>query len=221
MYIPQLNLLFIAIPKTSGNLITSEITKKRFRIKYGHYPLKIWQEKFKINNKTTIFTIVRNPYEKMISLYFYTLKKHRKIVPWFSQNDDIDYDFNKWLEWNYNDNLEKLKKSKITNEKCGNVEMISNFELNFSNQLDLLKDKNGILDESIIIFEFQDLKEKKYLPLIQLLNEKKISNLNFNQIVNSSEHNHYSSYYNQKSKILIEKYFEDDIKYFGFKFKQN
>ena len=218
MFLKDKNILFIHIPKTAGKLITNNLFKNSDDICYGHYPFKIWQDKYKsINNSTIIFTFVRNPWDKMVSLYHYSLKYDRNIVCWFSQIDEIDFDFNKWLKWNYNDNINVLKTTKITPETTNNIEMISDFELNFFNQLNLLTDNDNNKNDDITIFKFEDFK-KSTKNIKEFFKNNNLNIYDFSKIVNSVNHKHYSEYYNDESKKLIEKYFSIDITFFNYIF---
>ncbi len=219
MFLKDKNILFIHIPKTCGKLITENMSKNSENFYYGHYPFKIWKDLYPmIDSNTIIFSFIRNPYDKMLSFYIYTLKNHRTIVPWFSQKNDIDFNFNKWLKWNYNENITNLKKSKINNIKTNNIEMICNFELNFSNQYNLLLYENSNINENITNFKYEDFCKNNNI-IIDFFNKNNLLNYNFNQIVNSTQHKHYSTYYNDESIQLIKKYFSLDIEKFNYKFE--
>lgn len=219
MFLKDRDILFIHIPKTCGKLITDNLRKNSKVFFYGHYPYKIWKDLYPIiNNNTIIFSFIRNPWSKMLSLYIYSLKNHRNIVPWFSQKDDIDLNFNKWLKWNYTENIEKLKNSKIVNIKTNNIDMISNFELNFSNQVNLLCYENGKINDNITIIKYEDFCKNNNI-IIDFFNKNKLVDHNFNRIINASEHKPYNTYYNDESIQLIKNYFSIDIEKFDYKFE--
>lgn len=218
MYLIDKDVLFIHIPKTCGKLITDNMARNSLKPAYGHFPYKIWKDLYpNIGINTKLFTFVRNPFDKMISFYFYTLKNDRHIVPWFSKDDSIDFDFNKWLAWNYNTNINYLKKSKIVDLKTNEIEMISNFELNFYNQVYLLYDKDNLLNQNIHIIKYEDFCNNNNI-IEEYFEKINLTNYDFKKVVNKSKHNHYTSYYNEESIKLIEKYFEEDLKVFNYKF---
>lgn len=225
MYLIDKDVLFIHIPKTSGKLITDNMSKNSIKPVYGHYPYKIWKDLYpNIGANTKSFTYVRNPFDRMISLYFYGLSLDRyiapqvkMIAPWFSKDDSIDFDFNKWLEWNYNTNINNLKKIKAVDLKTNEIEMISHFELYFSNQIYLLYDTDNVLNQNIHIIKYEDFCSNNNI-IEEYFEKINLTNYDFRRVVNESKHNHYTSYYNQESIKLIEKYFEEDLKVFNYNF---
>jgi hypothetical protein len=218
MYLIDKDVLFIHIPKTCGKLIVDNMGKNSIKPAYGHFPYKIWKDLYpNISNNTKLFTFVRNPFDKMISFYFYTLKNDRHIAPWFSKDDSIDFDFNNWLAWNYNTNINNLKKSKIVDLKTNEIEMISNFELNFYNQIYLLYNKDNLLNLNIHIIKYEDFCNNNNI-IEEYFEKINLTNYDFRRVVNNTSHNHYSTYYNKESIKLIEKYFEEDLKVFNYKF---
>jgi hypothetical protein len=225
MYLIDKDVLFIHIPKTSGKLITDNMAKNSIKPAYGHLPYKIWKDLYpNIGANTKSFTYVRNPFDRMISLYFYGLSLDRyeapqvkRIAPWFSKDDSIDFDFNKWLEWNYNTNINNLKKIKAVDLKTNEIEMISYFELYFSNQIYLLYDKDNVLNQNIHIIKYEDFCSNNNI-IEEYFEKINLTNYDFRRVVNESKHNHYTSYYNQESIKLIKKYFEEDLKVFNYKF---
>lgn len=68
----------------------------------NHLPLKdmleIAKEKYNINiDNLFILTIVRNPYERMLSMYIFYHKNNHNSPEFFSEDSDIDDDFNNWI----------------------------------------------------------------------------------------------------------------------------
>ena len=219
MFLKDRDILFIHIPKTCGKLITNNMEKNSNLYFYGHYPYKIWKDLHpNISNSTIIFTFVRNPWDKMVSLYFYTLNIYREMGPFFSNYEYINNDFNEWLAWNYNENIEKLKITKSINGKTNNIEHISHFELNFKNQIDLLTYENGNINENITIIKYENFCENNNI-IKDFFNKNNLVNYDFNRKLNVTQHEHYSKYYNDKSIQLIEKYFSKDIQMFNYKFE--
>ena len=100
-YYKECNLLFIHIPKTGGTCIDTQICKSRKRTLYTIFSNDLLPEPYKnislqhqfyttiyenrtildINfDKIKIFTIVRNPYDRMVSWYFYLKRQALKHI---------------------------------------------------------------------------------------------------------------------------------------------
>lgn len=109
-FIDQHNLLFVHIPKTGGSSVEKKfgiIFNHNEHVAYSHHPRKIdgqyfalqhytpnllkrfYPERFEIYKK---FTIVRNPYTKCISAYFYQAKGEQLREDYFKKH------FRGWLE---------------------------------------------------------------------------------------------------------------------------
>ena len=102
MIIQEHKAIFIHIPKNAGTSIETLFTNKSFRIQpYKHANIHEIKKKFpEIYNSYRKFTIIRNPYDKMVSWYFY-LKRN------LGKSYDI-IDFNEWIKdpfkfWHVND----------------------------------------------------------------------------------------------------------------------
>lgn len=126
---------FIHIPKTSGvNLKINAIEKiKDAKMPYSYYdknrieaeiiehnPYWYWQEKILKNQQA--FTIVRNPYFRAFSLWFYTTRKYKMFHKKHqSPNSFIDFlnkpQVFKSAYWNYKTNQVDFIKSN-NNQKC-------------------------------------------------------------------------------------------------------
>ena len=99
-----------------------------------------------------------------------------------------------------------------------NIETISHFELNFSNQYNLLSYENGNINENITIIKYEDFCKNNNI-IKEFFNKNNLVNYDFDRILNCSQHEHYSKYYNDESIQLIENYFSKDIQMFNFKFE--
>ena len=100
--------IFIHIPKNAGTSIETYFGNSSFRIQPNkHADIQEIKNKFKeVYDSYSKFTIIRNPYDKMVSWYFY-----------LKRNLGEDYniiEFNKWIKdpskfWHINDPISFLK----------------------------------------------------------------------------------------------------------------
>tara|TARA_R110001583_G_scaffold189173_1_gene351894 strand:+ start:44 stop:592 length:549 start_codon:yes stop_codon:yes gene_type:complete len=108
MIISEYKTIFIHIPKNAGTSIETLFANKSFQIQPNKHD-NIYQIKKKfpeIYNNYRKFTIIRNPYDKMVSWYFY-LKRN------LGENYDV-IDFNEWIKnpskfWHADDPISYLK----------------------------------------------------------------------------------------------------------------
>ena len=102
MIIEEHKAVFVHIPKNAGTSIEALFANNSFKIQpYKHANIHEIKKKFpEIYNSYRKFTIIRNPYDKMVSWYFY-LKKQVGI-------DNKIIEFSKWIKepsklWHIND----------------------------------------------------------------------------------------------------------------------
>ena len=108
MIIDEYKVIFIHIPKTAGTSIEYYFTNKNWKRKtHKHTDIHEIKERFKdIYNSYRKFTIIRNPYDKLISYYFFL----NKII--YKNANAIQ--FNNWVKkpsmfWNFNNPINILK----------------------------------------------------------------------------------------------------------------
>ena len=108
MIIDQYKTIFIHIPKNAGTSIETLFGNSSFRIQPDkHANIHEIKKKFpKVYDSYRKFTIIRNPYDKMVSWYFY-LKRN------LGESYDI-IDFNEWIKdpskfWHADDPISYLK----------------------------------------------------------------------------------------------------------------
>lgn len=202
--------LFVHINKSCGGIITTNLEKNGLtEIRDKHRSLKdmlyIAENDIKLSRKNLfMFTIVRNPWERMVSLYFFYHKNNYNAPEFFSGDDKIDNNFNNWIDYIYSPSYDKRK-----NHSCVNI-----FKYCFSNQLNWVKDSNNNIIENINIYKIEEINLNDFF-------EKKLNLQNFDGTtkVHSTKHKHYSYYYNEKSKNLVSKHYQEDIEYFGYKYE--
>ena len=182
--------IFIHITKTGGTSVETALGGKL----HDHRACKKYIEEYgdDIFDRLPSFTIVRNPWDKMVSHYAY-LRLHKKAneknkVPWSSKVKDLSFD--QWLE------------------KIANGEQVTAFPLRHFNYIKV----NGKIVVKHII-RFENLQEDFNKACSKIgIEATKLPHLN------KSNHAHYSCYYNEKTKNIIGKHYKEEIDYFGYKF---
>lgn len=210
--------LFVHIPKNAGTYIIKNIKgNKRFRgglFEGQHRPMWRLDELCKeqgINiSHLYSFAMVRNPWDRMSSIYRYATKmQKRKVFPeFFSGHKVRDNDFNNWLRWIYSD---KFDRSTLLGET-------NLFDYWFTNQCNYFKTKDRKAQyrmDNILKMEDIDTKIEPFfnnvLGITRISDPKKPIN-------HSGGRDHYSHYYNQESIDLVAKYFNEDIEMFDYEY---
>lgn len=206
--------LFVHVNKSGGSIITKHMRENgKTEIKNKHRTLSQMLDIAKKKNINTnalyLFTIVRNPWERMLSMYLFYHPNNYNAPEFFSGNKDIDNDFNKWIKWIYSTQFDAERKHGVINI----------FKYCFSNQLNWISTKNGNgttkINENVHIIRYENLENELYTLFNNIMKLKKI---NLTTKVNSTKHKHYSTYYDMESIELVKKHYSKDIKYFNYSF---
>ena len=200
--------LFVHINKSGGGTITNNMknngeTKITGIHRTLHDMLDIAKTKHNLDiNSIFTFTMVRNPFDRMLSMYLYYKKHNSK--EFFSGNSHIDNDFNNWIEYIYSDGFDRTRKH-------GGVNVFNHC---FCNQLNWLKDPVGKLIEINKILKYEN---NEYDHLYA--NILKLSKYDSSTMVHPTNHSHYSQYYTKKSIELVSKHYQEDLDYFDYNFE--
>ena len=201
--------LFVHVNKSGGAVITNNISRKK-NVKITGYHrslhdmLDICEKQYKIDKeKLFIFSIVRNPWARMLSMYLYYKKFINKWPEFFSKDEIINSDFNKWINFIYSYQFDR---SKIHSK-------VNVFKYCFCNQLNWFKDLDGNLIEYSKIYKYEECDYEKILR-----DELKLVDIDIETKIHPTSHSHYRNYYDKKSKELVEKHYSEDIKHFGYIF---
>ena len=201
--------MFVHINKSGGGIITDNMRKNGKLSINGYHRslekmLKLAKRAYSMDeNDFYIFTMVRNPYERMLSMYLFYHKNNYNSPEFFSGDHEIDNDFNKWIKYIYSDNFDK---NRIHSD-------VNIFKYCFSSQLNWLKDENGNMLKFDKIFRHE---ENEYEILFKDI--MKLKNYDITTKVHPTKHTHYSTYYNDESLELVKKHYQDDIDYFNYTF---
>ena len=192
-------LLFIHIPKNAGRSVW-EMMEKQYpdtrKIAWGHARLKDAPKKYRKKlNKYTTFAIVRNPWDRMVSLYhfLYQQKKSFMCYDGVERPTSIipELGFEKWL-LGYGKVAHRTQRLITTQTP----------------QLDWLIVNHQMKCDIIVRFEtlYEDLHK-----VIEFDNE------DF-PCKHKSKRGQYQDMYNDKTDAFIRKHFKKDIEYFGYQF---
>ena len=177
------------IPKTAGTAV-----EVYFGNSYGglciqpekHDDIFKIKKKFpEIYNSYRKFTIVRNPYDRVLSYYFYLRRNVLRDAP----NVRL-VDFNEWIKYpkklSYNFNIGGYADDAIF------------FNL----------PQYYWVDETVTILKFENLKEELDLFFGEEIDLP---------VVNKSEHDHYSKYYNRESLDIVYNRHKEDFDEYNYK----
>lgn len=182
------NTIFIHINKCGGSSIDHALSGKFG----GHSSTIYYKKKFPYHfNEYFKFSIIRNPWDRMVSLYhFHKKQQWRK---WTTTAPDSFEDFIK----NYLNPGSTTPKSGIPISTCC---------------YDWLYDKKGarLVD---FIGRFENLEQDFH----EACRRAKIKRRSLPHI-NQSDRKHYSIYYNNKTQDIVNKVFRKDVEFFKFKF---
>lgn len=188
----QMKCIFIHIPKTAGTSIGTALFSDG---RTGHWKAKAYQwtnnKKFKSYYK---FTVVRNPWDRAASAYFYLSRGGK------NQNDE------KWAK----ENLKNINSFDQFVTTWMNNESIYSWG-HFVPQVDFLKNECGTIDIDYI-GRFEQLREDF------LIIQKKLNSRAELKLKNSSYKPPYRNLYTKQTRQIIHDLYREDIETFNYEF---
>jgi len=178
--------IFVHIPKTGGTSITNALNIKH----HNHKMAKELKQENDDWNDYFSFSVVRNPWDRMVSLYFY----------YKNNNEYSNYKIKNDIPSTFSDFIYEF------NEKKRNW-----YTIFYQQQADwLYDDEQNLLVNQICRFEnYKEDVEKIFKKLNikkKLLHERR------------SVHEHYKTYYNEETINIVKNLFEKDIILFGYEY---
>jgi chondroitin 4-sulfotransferase 11 len=183
--------IFIHINKTAGTSIGRAIgLPVKDHLTATEVIARIGQEKW---NNAYKFTVVRNPWDKVVSHYEYRRKKNKTEIA------ERNISFSDWVIMTYGD----IKNTFYYNNPRS-----------FQPQVDWLKDDLGNVSMDYVI-KFESINEgfnhvKEVLGLDAPLPH-----------LNASSRASYHSYYNDETREIVARWFHQDIEEFGYSYDQS
>ena len=202
-------ILFVHINKSGGGVFTKNFLKNGINKLTGYHRtlqdmLNQCESYYNLKKSDLyIFTIVRNPWDRMLSMYLFY--RQNGYTDFFPKEIGFNISFKDWIKYIYSDKFNKHKMHSAVNmhKYC------------FSNQINWLLDDNGNIININKIIRFENL-EKELYPFLK-------DTLGLHYIitgkVHPTIHNHYSEYYDEETKQLVENHYQKDIEMFGYKFE--
>jgi len=202
--------LFIHIPKCAGTSIESFFGYDYDNNKYIESDFKIGHPKhMTLNEYSSVlskklldnifkFTIIRNPFDLVLSQYYYGLYNEKTF--WNGKND---YEYKKNITFNdYIIFIQNNKRNDIKERLSTNVYSLDEYIISDNVELDFIGRYENLNEDIKKIYSCLDI-EYKELPFE---NKSKINKLN------------YKDYYNNQTKDLVYKIFKDELKKYNYEF---
>ena len=200
--------IFIHIPKTGGSTIKRHLVPMRGNTNTLMHPhILDYIDKLPETSDFFKFTCIRNPWELVVSRYFYRLKlienaKGNSRV----KNPDATFD-----EFVKNEEIFVNSFKSWVSPKSEAFKMYEEGR-SFGSQYDLLSDSDGnMLMDKIIRYENFENELNNLLVAMGIITYDKFH-------LNKSNHANYQMYYDQETRKIIADRFVKDIDYFKYSF---
>lgn len=233
MIIDKNKIIFLHIPKTGGNSVESHLSKEfNCNVKFRHYTLnQIYNElKDKDLENYTIFTVLRNPLEKIVSTYNHT-KTHKHIINMSFQhyiNYLLMYYSNKFPDNEYQSNsYMKINNKNVIDKR--HIEKL-NYWIDIPNVIKL-SDCKLLVENNHFILSFNNIKiyllrfnhlNKDFKNFSKIINTKPyLPHYNINPITKSKKSTYMSYYKNFPNSLKnLKKIYLFELSIYNFLFNK-
>lgn len=202
------NIIYVHIPKTGGVTVNDSLIKQGYINKFGHQFASKIKEKIGNSFDNNIkFTVVRNPWDRLVSVYTFLTKGseiHRPPEYQYFKPLNINT-FTEFIEYLYDHNKDTEDVYILKNNPTHDINL---YTLNQTNWV--LGDGELLID---YICKLDNLKDG-----IIDLNKKYGLNILLGPHKNKTNHKHYTEMYSEKTKDIVYKLYKKDIEYFNFEF---
>lgn len=198
VYVPRYNLLFIHPPKTGGTSVQEWLLHNATSAKkcnnLRHVSLETLVQRLNLEDPFS-FATVRNPYSRVISAYFYDQEIAKSRADYLQSHPN--------QEGGKHGTLEE------------NLMLIEEYSKGFRHYIEThmrLKPQIEYTEGVSLILKIEEVNQK--FKIIQKLCQSKAPL----PVLNTSKHDHYTSYYDKKTKKLVNRLFINDINEWGYEF---
>ena len=183
-------IIFVHIPKTGGASIeslfcASPLYGKEKHLMSHEYDPKYLKSYFK-------FAFARNPWDRILSYYFFRLKKNYEM---FGHGDS----FSNWIKFLGN---------------CRDNDYKNNF---FQFYLSIQNQSEFIFRNDYLMVDYVGKFENLQQDFNAICDKAKMSRRRLPH-KNKSHHKHYTEYYDDETRQIVAKKYAKDIEYFGYEF---
>jgi hypothetical protein len=219
---PKHNYVYFANPKTGSTSLRDILIKtstdylREFNTNHFHFhmTLNTLKTKYDITNYFT-FTTIRNPYEKLVSLYFYN-KPDINNLAWYDNGYDKNTKFRNSFKIWLIDYLNDKNENRLWSMRLSNTKIETHA---FDNKFNQLITKIYRIED----FTLKQLEDDINCHNLNCCHNKIILNekINFNiemPYLNITNHKHYSEYYDYELVELVKKHYAHDIKLGNYRF---
>lgn len=203
MYITKNNFLFTHIPKTGGMSLRNAIRDEELSVNHLPFHFHVLDIKPIIGNynfdNAFKFSLVRNPWDLVVSKYFFIKKK----IAESCLLENVSFD-----EYVIDESL-FLKTFANFYSKRSRVSQMYNSKKSYGSQFDLISENGNLLVNVLKLEEMNDVSLMDSIGFLELSPLKQL---------NKTDHKNYRDYYSSETKNIIAKRFEKDIDYFKYSF---
>jgi len=195
---------FVHIPKTGGTYLMSKLGLNPSENTLAWHNTTrgaIHPRQRDAKDNSFVFSVVRNPWARLLSTYFYCMRKHPMDHIIYGRKNSNN--FGLWVDSLKQEYGESPPPKDRKNES-------DYFWL--APQYDWLFSKSGVM----VVDKLDKIEQSDYY--LSILSEK-IKNHEDVAIKNETKHAHYSTYYSKSSMDLVYKWYKQDIEKFGYEFE--
>ena len=221
----ELKCVFIHIPRTAGSSVSTALSQRIYEGQRFQYASRCIGESKKIHfsvsqshkllgehkwNDYFKFSFVRNPWDRLVSQYMWRCSKKEIDVKNRSFKEWVVWRWNNWLSW-----LEKPRKVIRGNPVLGHKDKA----VVLSKAFDEIYDEENNKIQVDFVGRFENLRADFNIICEKLNIDKNIIMPHKHKTLR--ERKHYTEFYDDETRKIVEKFYMNDIKILGYTFGEN